>query len=261
MHKAILEKYKLYCEEQAQQLKVCPDIHPNDFIFQFLFENPSFQSKENAIQYYFNDGLKSAKKLSDLLTNICGFTENNNIRLLEFASGYGCVTRHLKNAIPFCVSTACDIHPEAIKFLQHNIVVKAELSAPRPEDLYLSPEFDVVFALSFFSHMPKVSFFRWLIKLASFVDPGGFLIFTTHGLKSRKFLSPDLKFDLDGFYYRSASEQKDINTEEYGLSCTTPQYVFRETAKIKEFTPVYFHEGYWWNHQDVYVLKNNKVSN
>ena len=249
-----LDNYKGVCENASQRWKVTAEIHPDDFIFHFLFNNPSFQSKEKAIEYYFSDGFNSANKLYSILQDICGFNGEKEINVLEFASGYGCVTRHIKNVIPFSVITACDIHPQAVQFIKESLGTEAVLSASRPEDLSIYQEFDVVFALSFFSHLPSKTFSRWLRKLVSFVKSGGYFIFTTHGLESRKFI-PECQFDKDGFYFQSSSEQKDLDPKEYGLSCTLPKYVLARIFEDPKGVLKYFHEGYWWKHQDVFIIE------
>ncbi|MFB0520238.1 MAG: class I SAM-dependent methyltransferase [Desulfatiglandales bacterium] len=255
MDDTLSNSHEKIVNEIAQQLGVSADIHPADFILQFLLNHPSFWPSNKAIKHDFNDGLASAQKLQAILRDDCGFVGKDRISLLEFASGYGCVTRHLKNVVPFCATTACDIHEEAVRFIEQQLQTDAILSTTRPEDLRLEQAFDVVFALSFFSHMPKNTFTRWLRKLASFVKSGGYLIFTTHGLVSRKYLFPDSRLDKDGFYFYRASDQKDISTNEYGTSCTTPKYVFVEALKIPELSPTHFREAYWWGHQDLYVFK------
>jgi 2-polyprenyl-3-methyl-5-hydroxy-6-metoxy-1,4-benzoquinol methylase len=208
-----------------------------------------------AVDYYFYDGANSSKMLHRLLTEICGYGQKQ-IRLLDFASGYGCVTRHLKNHIPFCMHTACDIHPEAVRFIEDKLSVNTVLSTHKPEDLNMKKTYDVVFALSFFSHMPKSSFSRWLRKLASIVKPEGFLIFSTHGLVSRRKHFNKCKFDEEGFYFRHSSEQKDLDTAEYGMTVVRPEYVLEQIFKTPNLTLKYFHEGYWWNHQDIYIAKS-----
>ena len=150
--------------------------------------------------------------------------------------------------------TSCDIHPEAINFLNEKFGVDVVLSNSIPEKLEISDKFDVIFALSFFSHMPKITFGRWLKRLSSFLKPGGYFIFTTHGLLSTAFL-PDVEFDDDGFWFQPASEQEDINTSEYGLTCTQPKYVFSQIFESLELTIKCFQEGYWWGHQDLFVIK------
>lgn len=237
----------------AQSHEVSPEIHNEDMIFRFLFEHPTL-TKESAFKHYFDDGAKSAHKLKKILTEICGF-ENKPIELLEFASGYGCVTRHLKNIIPTCIATACDIHPEAIQFIQQHVGSATKLSTTRPEDLHFSQEFDSVFALSFFSHMPKRSFSRWLKRLVSFVKPGGFLIFTTHGLVTQKLCFPHIKYDSDGFYFAPSSEQKDLDFADYGTTISQPQYVLDCIFDIPSLALKHFQEGFWWEHQDVFVVR------
>lgn len=243
------------CSDLASNWEVLPDIHSEDFIFQFLWDHPSFPTKENAVEYYFNNGADSANKLSSLLTDICGYSNDNPCNLLEFASGYGCVTRHIEKTIPFCSVTASDIHPQAIQFIQEKLKINTILSAHSPQKLELDPVYDVVFALSFFSHMPKSTFSAWLKKLASFIKPNGYFIFTTHGLITREKNGMDFLFSRDGFYFEGGSEQKDIEEDEYGTTITLPEYVFSEIAKIPQLSPVYFREGYWWEHQDLFVLK------
>jgi SAM-dependent methyltransferase len=252
----LTESDKVTINSFAKKWDVKPDIHPDDFIFRFLYDNPTFLSKDAAIQYYFNDGQKSAQQLSGILIEICKHDGKQKIDLLEFASGYGCVTRHLENVIPFAQVTTCDIHSEAQAFIKNKLNVNAVLSVPQPEKLILDKKYDVVFALSFFSHMPKATFGRWLNQLSSLVKPGGCVIFTTHGLNSRKVL-PKVQFDEDGFWFQPSSEQKDLDTSEYGLTCTRPEYVFSRLFEEPQNRLLYYHEAFWWGHQDVYVVKRD----
>src|SRR5262245_57159822 len=76
----------------AARLGVKPDIHGEDFIFQFIMSHPKFNSPADAVSYYFDDGRKSADRVSALIAT--HMPERNHVSLLEFASGYGCVTRH-----------------------------------------------------------------------------------------------------------------------------------------------------------------------
>jgi len=248
-----LDEYAEICEKMAERWKVSPEIHPEDFIFQFLLNHPGFDSKSKAIEYYFNDGANSAQTLGKILIEICGFSDKP-VTMLEFASGYGCVTRHFKNIIPLCSCTSCDIHPEAVQFIAEALKTHSILSQSNPDDLALPQMYEVIFALSFFSHMPKTTFGRWLRKLASYVKPGGFFIFTTHGIASLRLYFPDSEFDKDGFYFWANSEQKDLGSEEYGSAVVKPQYVLDRIFEVPDLTLKYFQAEYWWRHQDVYIV-------
>ncbi len=241
-------------ESVARRYNVCPEIHPQDFLFQYIRGSVRLDTDEKATEEYFEDGANSARKLGSILSDVCGYGDRQ-VQLLEFASGYGMVTRHIRNVMPRCSTTSCDIHPQAVQFIREKLATEAVLSASKPEDIFLDKTFDVVFALSFFSHMPKDTFSRWLEQLASFVKPEGYLIFTTHGLRSLRSFRMNFKFDEEGFYFRSTSEQMDLSAKEYGSTFVTPQYVIGRLAQMTNLPLQYFREGYWWGHQDVYVAK------
>ena len=159
-------------EEAARRHDVVPDLHPSDFILLFLLEHPGFRDDKGRVDYYFDDGARSARSLAALVADTCRI-ELSSLRLLEFASGYGCVTRHLRGALPGASVTSCDIHPEAVEFIQRKVGATAIGSHSVPEQLKLADRYDVVFALSFFSHMPKTSWGRWLRALADGVRESG----------------------------------------------------------------------------------------
>jgi len=225
--------------------------HPQDLIYEFVIRHPEFRSVGPAVDYYFDDGARSADKLSRLLAELP--LEHRPIRLLEFASGYGCVTRHLKKQ-PDLAMLACDIHPQAIDFLRRQLGVRAVMSAHTPEELSLGETFDAVFALSFFSHMPRATWGRWVRALFSHVAPGGFLIFTTHGLGSRELhQNPDIP--SDGFWFTAISEQADLDKAEYGSTIVTPEFVARE-VRAQTGESVFDHRyAFWWGHQDLWIVR------
>jgi SAM-dependent methyltransferase len=237
----------------ASHLNVIPAVHSEDMIMRYLLENPCFPTKADAISYYFNDGAKSCQQLSDLLHYIGA--SQKTFRLLEFACGYGCVTRHIASRIKSIELTCSDIHPQAMEFINKTLCIKnIYLSATNPNDFDSGGNFDVVFALSFFSHIPKSSWDKWLSRLYHELAPGGFLIFTTHGNESRKHFG-DPAMPPDGFWFKRESEQKDLSTDDYGQTIVNKEYVSRTTRKIL-LRPIYlFREGFWWNHQDLYVFQ------
>lgn len=237
----------------AKKYGVSPEIHPDDFIFQFVINHPVFKSPELAVDYYFKDGQKSCLKLLSLIKETSPELEKK-IKLLEFASGYGCVTRHLAKHYEILETTACDIHENATDFIQSNFEVQVIQSEPIPEDLSLKDEYDVVFALSFFSHMPKSTWSRWLKKLYEATASKGSLIFTTHGLASRIHFSNPVIPD-NGFWFVPQSEQEDLDTSEYGSTIVTLDFV-SNAVKQNLADPIWlYRHAYWWEHQDLYVVR------
>jgi 2-polyprenyl-3-methyl-5-hydroxy-6-metoxy-1,4-benzoquinol methylase len=233
----------------ARRFGVKSAIHPDDHIFTFLLAHPGFRAEPDRATYYFEDGARSRMKLESLTKELL---LNDRHSLLEFASGYGCVTRHL--AYSSADLWVCDIHPAAVSFLQRDLGVRAFLSSPFPEMLEVQRQFDVVFALSFFSHMPIQTWARWLVRLVQTTRPGGFVIFTTHGLKSRQHFAR-ARIPPTGFWFAPVSEQHDLPTEQYGSTITTHDFVKRAIASIHGVKLIKFEEAAWWSLQNLYVLQ------
>jgi Methyltransferase domain len=235
----------------ARRFGVKSAIHPDDHIFSFLLGNPVFKTDIDRGTYYFEDGAKSRMKLESLTRELL---LKDGHSLLEFASGYGCVTRHLTNSSADL--WACDIHAAAIDFLQHDLGARAFLSSPFPEGLKVPQQFDVVFALSFFSHMPITTWTRWLVRLIQATRLGGFVIFTTHGLKSQQqHFGDSVVIPPTGFWFVPESEQADLPTQKYGSTITTPAFVQTAIASVHGVKLIKFEEAAWWSHQDLYVLQ------
>lgn len=244
----------------ADETGVVSDIHPDDLIFRFVVEFPGFLTNEQAVKYYFHDGANSAKKLSNLLFSQLGLRRSADTSLLEFASGYGCVTRHLIRELAPVTIVSCDIHEAACAFIESSIGVKAILSATKPENLGIkNNSFDVVFALSFFSHMPEHTWGRWLKSLFDKVKPGGYLIFTTHGMTTWENLGKPI-ISQGGIWFAPASEQKDLDVADYGSTIVTPEYVNRAVENILHQSVLRMDEADWWGHQDLYVVRNSRLS-
>jgi SAM-dependent methyltransferase len=251
-----IASYQTAIDSHAARFAVASAIHPEDHIFNFVFNHPGFPSRDSAISYYFSDGANSAEQFVALLAQHSAPSAQLP-SVLEFASGYGCVTRHLALKKSF-VLRSCDIHPQANRFVERELDVGCIQSSSCPESLRLPRPFDVVFALSFFSHMPLTTWSRWLVRLIETASPGGLIIFTTHGAKSRPhFGNPEI-CDL-GFWFKADSEQADLPFQQYGQTITMPTFVLQNIASIPGAELVEMREGYWWSHQDLYVLRRRDL--
>jgi 2-polyprenyl-3-methyl-5-hydroxy-6-metoxy-1,4-benzoquinol methylase len=221
-------------------------IHPNDYLLDFLVKQPSITGLESAIDYYITDGKDSVLKLKSL----CEEFLRPPVSLLEFASGYGRVTRHFDK--DYFDVTACDIHNEATNFVSENFNVKTVLSTQTPDEFDIGKTYDVVFALSFFSHMPDRFFGKWIKALYKHVKPGGILVFTTHGRISNE----SFRFSLNnGFSFSLSSEQQDLSEADYGIAVSEYSYVEKVCENFISKKPDVWKEGFWWTHQDLYIIR------
>ncbi len=246
---------RAWAEDAASRFGVSAALHREDFILDFLFNNPLFSERREPIEYYFFDGHRSAQKLAALLREI-DVEITAPFKLLEFASGFGCVTRHLKNAMPQIDITSSDIHPKALDFIAENMDVKTLQSVSAPQDFDAGKEgFDAVFALSFFSHMPQRTWTLWLQQLMAHVAPGGHLIFTTHGMNSARNHFGNPEIPDSGFWFTADSEQKDLDTAEYGQTIVRRSFVFDAIRALPNSHLEVSAPAFWWTHQDVWVVR------
>lgn len=236
----------------ARRLRVSARVHPLDFVYQYVRDHPEV---DDPLEYYLSDGRKSAERLQEVIGRNTALLQSESFELLDFACGYGCVSRHLPRVLPGANVLASDIHPQALTFIRHELSLPSALSHADPERFDLGRQFDVVFALSFFSHMPARTWGAWLAALFRHTLPGGLLIFTTHGEISRRLLLPGAELDAAGFWFGPFSEQQDLDVAEYGSTVTSQEYVHRQVRERLQADVLDCTEGIWWDHQDLYVVR------
>jgi hypothetical protein len=238
----------------ARTLNVSADVHPSDHLFRWQHDDPEWVDKLAVVHGYLTGGAEAAMALKQLI----GQYRPVDVRftMLEFASGYGRVSRHWRNVLPCADVIACDVHAEAVDFLRR-LGVQAALSSTVPERFRLGRKFDVIFALSFFTHMPRRTWGRWLHALADHLTPSGLFVFTTHGLSSLKAMGVSA-LDPDGFWFTSFSEQKDLDAADYGATATSLGYALRQ-MRASGLDLRYFREA-GMGHQDVYIATPRRNS-
>jgi len=167
-----------YLAAQAPGLAIDGTIHPND---EMLFPGGDFaaQSRDDTLALYYRNGFQMCHALEQVVEWRFGGFEDVGA-LLDFASGYGRSTRFLVHKLPKERITVSDILEEAVDFQVSRFGVNGIASATNPADFACDRQFDVIFAASLFTHMPRETFGAWLHRLVSLLTPRGVLIFTTH---------------------------------------------------------------------------------
>ena len=238
----------------ATPLNAASAIHESDYILSYIIQHSSRsveRGPEGGLEEYFEGGRKDALQVEALVSKL-GLSTTS--RILEFAAGFGRVTRHLTHY----QLTASDIHSEAVRFLADDIRVKAVPSAVDPGDFNPTDRFDFIFVLSLFSHLPDLLFGRWLSRLAQILTPGGYLMFTTHGDAAGQKV-PALRDALDnefGFGFLPYSDQADLSSEIYGSSIATPRYVADSVSRNTNAQIISFSAKSWWDLQDEWVIRS-----
>ncbi len=165
-----------YAASYRRWMRVECAIHPEDDIFRFFAAYPGCREP---IRAYLADGWRSLSELMVLLERfrrpLLGLG-----RVLEFAAGFGRFTRHLAPLLADRL-TAVEIVPQAVAFLRETLGVRALPSHVDPQRVELPGDQDLVFVLSFFTHLPFARWGDWLRRLAAALAPGGWLLLSTHG--------------------------------------------------------------------------------
>jgi SAM-dependent methyltransferase len=174
-----------------------------------------------ALFQYFRTGASIAESLGQVLRWRFGIPSRIG-RLLDFASGYGRVTRFLVREVPPERVWVADVVAEAVRFQEERLGARGIVSTLRPEELSCRERFDAILVTSLFTHLPRERFVDWLRVLLGLLAPGGLLVFTVH---SSEVLPPGIEMPGDGFYFQENSESGSLATSDYGSTWVTAGFV------------------------------------
>jgi len=176
-------------------------------------------------------------------------------RVFEWGCGCGRSLRAMKNLHPHLELFGTDIDAEAITWLQQHYAAIAQFKTNdhEPPIAFADRSFDLIYAVSVFTHLPEEMQFRWLADLARLLQPGGIALLSVHGESHHHKQSSQAQQILEdrGFYYDTGAHRTDGLPEFYLNTYHTAEYIKREWSSyftIREIVPLGF-EG----HQDVVV--------
>lgn len=134
----------------------------------------------DSVQIFLVSGLQSAQMIRDLLAKHQVQLEELSA-ILDFGCGVGRVMRHwvsLKGPKLY----GCDVNPELIAWCKENLPY-ATFQQNQPYGRLDLPDntFDLIYAISIFTHLDAERQFFWMNELKRVLRPGGLLLFTTHG--------------------------------------------------------------------------------
>lgn len=214
-------------------------IDPRDDIFKFF---AGHEIAKNPIREYLSDGWRTLSELMVILEKLDKPLMKMD-SVMEFAAGFGRFTRHLTRYLPGKV-TCADVLPGSVDFLREQFGVKTVLSAHDPRALAFPAQYDLVFVLSMFTHLPPANWQPWLKALGATVKPGGLLVFSVANETSA--LEQGVKFDADGTFFISSSESPSLDPDVYGTTYTTRRFVEEQVRMaFADATLDYFPYAFW----------------
>jgi SAM-dependent methyltransferase len=161
--------------------------------------------------------------------------------ILDFGCGCGRVVRAIGKLYPGCRLYGTDIDEEAITWLQKNYghLGAFAVSPHKPPTPFSDNQFDLIYGVSVFTHLPEDMQFEWLAELARITKPGGYLLLTTHGEKHwGRMRGEDLEVMRSyGFCYKK-TRSTDGLPDFYMNSYHSHDYVRREWSRFFEIVDI-----------------------
>jgi len=124
----------------------------------------------------------------DLITEVLddiGRSIGDGDKILDFGCSSGRVIKTLQAAYPGATFIGCDPNQEAIAWASKEMPsAQFFVSAEVPPIAAPNHAYDIVYAISIWSHFSERAALRWFEEMHRIIVSGGFLIFTTHGFGS-----------------------------------------------------------------------------
>jgi len=215
-------------------MEVVTEIHPGDGMVNWEQPKSYFLFGES--------GLECIRKRID--------SEPRSI--LDLPCGHGRVLRYLRAAYPEAEITACDINREGVDFCAETFGAVPLYSSDDPSEIE-TRRFDLIWCGSLLTHFDAPRWKDWLDFFEGHLEPGGSLVFTTHGrayaagLRPR-FMPPNLpemraEYEQTGFSFN----------DHHNISLSSVAWVFGQLAHRQG--NISLEERGWHNCQDVWCLK------
>jgi SAM-dependent methyltransferase len=182
----------------------------------------SGRNRDRALVQYFDSGRRLWETMAAILR--WRFGDLDRIQILDFASGYGRVTRHAVLDLAPERLWVADIYAAGVRFQEEQLGVHGLVSHTDPERFECAETFDAILVSSLFTHLPEATFRSWLRRLWGLLRPGGVLVFSVH---DEDLLPPETRLPPSGMLFDLKSESGSLPGEEYGTSWVDEAFVRR----------------------------------
>jgi len=176
--------------------------------------------------------------------------------VLDFGCGCGCTLMWLADLAPHARLAGTDIDASAIAWCRSNLpkVSFATNSALPPLD-FADGRFDLVYAISVFTHLDERYERAWLGELRRVIQPDGIALVTLHGPSTWNGLPIDHQRTLarDGFVFVKHDASRGLFPDWYQTAFHSQSYVEKTFAEF--FDVVALLPRAMNGHQDIAVLR------
>lgn len=233
-------------------------VHKNDMMFNYrLYQH--YGDLQQSLYSYFWVG-------ANLMQNLQALAEEHRLKtqsLLDFGAGYGRVSRFWPHFFPTSHISVSDPKEEALDFQSSQFGYQSLKQSSDPES-FPSEKFDLILAVSVFTHLPQENFLKWFETLAGALNEDGALIFTFNDINSpnnRKLIGKAEHRDL---HFLENSEEtlfpfiadSNTDTSSYGHAFISEGYL-RESATRAGLEPTFVGRRLVRNQEAVLLRKGS----
>jgi len=182
------------------------------------------------------------------------FPGRQDVAVLEWGCGPARIIRHLPGALGSAAAVyGADYNPESIEWCRTHIPnITFETNGLLPPFPFEDDTFDLVYAISVFTHLAEDTSRSWVEEIRRVLNPGGLLLFSNNGDHYREYLVPAEReaYDARGFVVRGDFEEgKKMYTAFH-----TPDYTRRvllDGFEVVAHTP----SGTYGSDQDLWLVR------
>jgi SAM-dependent methyltransferase len=153
--------------------------------------------------------------------------------ILDFGCGCGRTLTWLARQFPDAKFHGTDVDKEAIGWCRaHLPIVDWQVNTAQPPLGYRSNAFDLIYAISVFTHLDARHQERWLAEFARILQPGGILLLSVHGDGARREWDKDRqqRLEREGFLFETSTKLRGIVPEWYHTAHHTREYAVSQVA-------------------------------
>jgi SAM-dependent methyltransferase len=205
---------------------------------------------EPDVAWFLESGRQAAASIRTTLER-SGVDVHQLRRILDFGCGCGRVIRQWKDFAAEVHGT--DVNPRLVDWCRRHLeFARFEENGLSPPLPYAAGTFDLVYALSVFTHLPEELQLAWMAELGRALETGGHLILTTHGRRYLADLTPEERGRFESGEIVAKSDLPGTNA----CGAYHPERYVRETLAagfaVVDFEP----EGARGNpYQDLYLFR------